>query len=549
MNLRPWKLIVRLALLVAVFFLMPFSHIVHARATRADPRVRERIPAAAGMPQANVPIVDVWYGSTQTFGSLGLPQDRINILGNLSPSEGFALEYSLNGSAFQPVTLGTNSIRLVNEGDFNIELFDPDYIPSNMKDAPPVFLSKGANSLVLRVIEAETKTEVTAARRQLTIHYTPLEEQTWPLPYSIQWSSAGSISKVAQVIDGQWEITGGGVRIREPGYDRLIGIGSMDWDDYEVRTSFIVHGQPSANEGGIGILLGWQGHYQRDPGEWPTTGWARLGGYGYYSFRPNKHLVIRLNDADPPNGQVFNFEFGARYHLVMQVETDPADPDKSHYRVKMWKEGDSEPASWGVQRTDEQDRRPTGSVLLVAHMLDATFGDVSIRPLGQGTCYSLSLSSQGSGSVTVNPQKACYAPGDSVTLSANPAGGHAFEKWTVNGVAQTGSPYTFTINQNTSVVATFTPVQQTYTLTYNAGPIGGTITGTQPGTYNSGQSITLTASPAGGFVFQKWLVNGQERTNNPLNFTLQANTEVAAVFAPTSPGETTASVFLPMVIR
>ena len=78
-----------------------------------------------------------------------------------------------------------------------------------------------------------------------------------PLPYSIQWSSAGDISQVAQVVDGKWEITGGGVRIREPGYDRLIGIGSMDWDDYEVRTSFIVHGQLSENEGGIGILLGW----------------------------------------------------------------------------------------------------------------------------------------------------------------------------------------------------------------------------------------------------------------------------------------------------
>lgn len=474
MNRHPWKTIFRLALLVAIFFLMPFSHIVHAHATRADPRVRERNPAAAGMPQSTVPTIDLWYGTTQFFGGLGLPQDRINILGNLSPSDGYTLEYQINGGAFQPVTLGTDppsNARLVNVGDFNIELFDPNYhqAEADINVPPELRLVNGVNTLVLRVLDSAEE-EIPAAGQEVTIHYTPLGELTWPLPYQIDWSAAGDISQVAQVIDGKWEITGGELRIREPGYDRLIGLGGVDWDDYEVRTSFIVHTNPGS-EGGIGVIIGWQGHYQRGS-ETPTTGWARLGAYGYYSYRPGKHLVIRLDDADPPAGQPFDFEFGTRYHLVMQVESEPGDPNESHYRLKMWKEGDSEPAEWGVERTDSDDRRPMGSVLLVAHLVDTTFGDVSI-----------------------------------------------------------------------------TPVQPTYNLIYDANLTGGTITGTPPNTYNSGQAVTLTAAPANGFVFQKWLVNGQEPTDNPLNFALDAHTEVAAVFAPTAPGEYTDSVYLPMVIR
>lgn len=65
------------------------------------------------------------------------------------------------------------------------------------------------------------------------------------------------------------------------------------------------------------------------------------------------------------------------------------------------------------------------------------------------------VSPSGAGSVAVSPQKASYTAGEQVTVTANAASGYVFQNWTVNGVTQTGNPYTFPINQNTTVSAVF----------------------------------------------------------------------------------------------
>jgi hypothetical protein len=52
-------------------------------------------------------VIDVWYGEEQTFGSLGNPQEWVNIMGNVSDSDGIAsLSYSLNGGAAIPSICG-----------------------------------------------------------------------------------------------------------------------------------------------------------------------------------------------------------------------------------------------------------------------------------------------------------------------------------------------------------------------------------------------------------------------------------------------------------
>lgn len=51
-----------------------------------------------------------------------------------------------------------------------------------------------------------------------------------------------------------------------------------------------------------------------------------------------------------------------------------------------------------------------------------------------------------------------YAPGTSVTVTATPANGYTFRNWIKNGTSQvvsTANPYTFTINEQTDLVATF----------------------------------------------------------------------------------------------
>ena len=56
-------------------------------------------PTDGGLPQPpNQPVFNVWYGDNQTFGQLGIPQQWVNILGNVSAPSGIAsASYTLNG--------------------------------------------------------------------------------------------------------------------------------------------------------------------------------------------------------------------------------------------------------------------------------------------------------------------------------------------------------------------------------------------------------------------------------------------------------------------
>ena len=69
------------------------------------------------------PSIVVWRGSPQTFGSVGVPQKWINVLGNVDDPDGIAsLSYRLNGGASNSLSVGPSDDRLAHAGDFNIEL-------------------------------------------------------------------------------------------------------------------------------------------------------------------------------------------------------------------------------------------------------------------------------------------------------------------------------------------------------------------------------------------------------------------------------------------
>ena len=68
------------------------------------------------------------------------------------------------------------------------------------------------------------------------------------------------------------------------------------------------------------------------------------------------------------------------------------------------------------------------------------------------------------------------------------------------------------------------------TVTVNASPErGGTVTG--GGSYESGSTVTATATPNDGYAFGHWLVNGVDSGNsNPISGVLTEDTTVTAVF-------------------
>ena len=74
-----------------------------------------------------------------------------------------------------------------------------------------------------------------------------------------------SIQDAAHISDGLWIKEANSIRPVEIGYDRLITIGNMTWDDYEITAPITLNTplDPAAPSGGpnFGVGMRWQGHY------------------------------------------------------------------------------------------------------------------------------------------------------------------------------------------------------------------------------------------------------------------------------------------------
>lgn len=97
---------------------------------------------------------------------------------------------------------------------------------------------------------------------------------------------------------------------------------------------------------------------------------------------------------------------------------------------------------------------------------------------------------------------------------------------------ETGAAVTLQI-QNSSTVLTPVQVSQ-YTITVSASPTsGGTVTG--GGAYNAGQTVTVKAVSANGYVFLNWKENTTiVSTNSVYSFTASANRNLVATFQSTA---------------
>lgn len=161
-------------------------------------------------------LFNIWYGLTQSFGQFGQPQPWVNILGELESTSGIeSLSYTLNGGSQVALNFLKDKRRLNNDGDFNIDLLSSD-------------LLNGENTVVVTAQKDDGSAEI----ETILVNYN--RATTWPLPYTIDWSTVSNdeeIQNVAQVVDGKWTITPSGIRTVEPGYDRLVAIGDRTWSD------------------------------------------------------------------------------------------------------------------------------------------------------------------------------------------------------------------------------------------------------------------------------------------------------------------------------
>lgn len=124
--------------------------------------------------------------------------------------------------------------------------------------------------------------------------------------------------------------------------------------------------------------------------------------------------------------------------------------------------------------------------------------------------------------------------GDSVTVIATPNSGYNFVNWTEGGAIVGSSPaYTFAATADRTLVANFQRI--TYTIATSASPIaGGTVSG--DGIVNSGDSVTVIATPNSGYNFVNWTEGGAIVSSSP-NYTFAATADrtLVANFAQASP--------------
>jgi uncharacterized repeat protein (TIGR02543 family) len=146
---------------------------------------------------------------------------------------------------------------------------------------------------------------------------------------------------------------------------------------------------------------------------------------------------------------------------------------------------------------------------------------------------TVNVNPAGSGTVTKNPNKSTYCPGDQVTLTATPNAGYTFSSWS-GDLSGSTNPATITMNGNKNVTANFSsstppPPPTSYTLTTSVNPPGAGTVIPSGGTYGAGTIVTLTATPNLGYTFSSWSGDLSGSTN-PAQITMDGYKTVTAVF-------------------
>lgn len=144
----------------------------------------------------------------------------------------------------------------------------------------------------------------------------------------------------------------------------------------------------------------------------------------------------------------------------------------------------------------------------IDYVYDAAGNLIEERVNGsQGLTVSAQASPAAGGSVSISPVQSGYVAGDTVTATATPSAGYTFTGWSGNSACTTNSACTFTVpTSSVSLVANFAAPSGLFPLRVNALPsVGGTVTpSVNSAGYAPGTSITLTATPAAGYVIDYW---------------------------------------------
>ncbi len=313
--------------------------------------------------------IEIWYGDRQSFGLPGVTQRWVNVLGNIASRSNIqSLTYSLNEGVENHLTIGPDRRRLACPGDFNIEI---DYHD----------LRVGENDIIIRAHAVDGQ----QVEKKVILDYRA--DSVWPLPYTITWGDVAGFTDVLDVVDGRWVLESAGVRPATISYDRTLAIGDLSWENYEVTFQFMLHRivpqKYPSNGAGLGVLSRWQG-FSDEPVlcEQPHCGWWNFGGAAFYSWdekgNPAGLNIEGFQGAGLAEGLDYELRMKTWYTIKLRAQTDPP---YDVFQLKLWESAMPEPEQWTLVGRQEMAGPRAGSVLLVAHNVDLTFGDLVVIPL------------------------------------------------------------------------------------------------------------------------------------------------------------------------
>jgi len=334
---------------------------------------------ALGSAQAEDPSIHFWYGDRQSVGHLGQAQNDFNLLGHIENwREVDRLSWSLNGRSSTPLQFRSFR-RLVEEGDFNA-------------DIPTSWMKPGDNKVTVAALLKDG--------RQIAESVTVIKsEGDAPLPTAIAWDSVEDLQEVGQAVDGKWWIEENGLRTGQIGYDRLFLIGNVSWQDYDVRTTITIHEVPKETSplsggNGLGVIWRFAGHvvggFRDFPSAQPKWGYQPFGAIGWLRWPKAKdgppflQFYPGSSDRATDYGR-FPYSLETDYALRLRCETlEDADDGSgvTRYSFKIWLNEEEEPVGWTwIHLQSDQHALRRGGPALVAHHVDATFGNIEVSPI------------------------------------------------------------------------------------------------------------------------------------------------------------------------
>lgn len=152
--------------------------------------------------------------------------------------------------------------------------------------------------------------------------------------------------------------------------------------------------------------------------------------------------------------------------------------------------------------------------------------------------HTLEVSTEGQGTVAVNPTGSQFPEGTQVSLLATPTTGYRFVRWE-GDISGNANPATLYMDGDKSVKAVFSSPYTLEILTEGQGTVTTTPAGPQ---FLPGTQVSLFASPAEGYRFIRWggAISGN---SNPYFLYIDGDKSVRVIFAPLQ-----TKIFFPTVL-